>query len=643
MKAKALLVSMPWAPYQEPSLGLAILSATLNKVGIENEVRQFNVYLLGYLKASSYQKLADMLGINEFLFSYTFEKDISAEQIINLDKTISLLMGGPNEIPTLKTRADYLEYFLKIRNEIIPKYLKECANKIVNSNCTLLGLTCMFDQTIASLAVAKLVKSLKPDIKICMGGYALEGVVGEQIVNRFNFIDAIVQGDGEPAIVELAKYSIAQQTLSNIPNIIYVKQVKEDTLHNVIPIVEIGNKIKDTKHRHFKTERKKVILDETPTPDFSHFFNELDIFEAEHLVKITPSVLPIESSRGCWWGQKSHCTFCGIDENTLIYRQKSPQNAISMFKELQEANSTYTYRLSDYIIPKEYFDSVLPALSDFRPKLKISCEMKSNTSKKHFSLLASAGFVQVQPGIESFSTPVLKKMKKGVTGIQNILTLKLGKENGIKIDWNFLYGFPSDKLYEYEVMLKVMPMLYHLDPPNSCDNVLITRFAPLHENPEKFGIEKAKPHFSYETIFSEDYRLKNQFKLEDYCYIFQPNWDNGEDLELLYKLLKSQIFIWKQGVNKSSLCHKYHYLGITFTDGRYSSTKPKEISLSKAHSSVYKELEFEIRSQKKLISLFKYNIGVNNLNEILKELVDLRLIYQEDNNYVGLSLEMNKP
>ena len=45
-------------------------------------------------------------------------------------------------------------------------------------------------------------------------------------------------------------------------------------------------------------------------------------------------------------------------------------------------------------------------------------------------LLRDAGVTTIQPGIESFSDRVLKLMKKGVTGLQNIQLLKWCKEIG---------------------------------------------------------------------------------------------------------------------------------------------------------------------------------------------------------------------
>ncbi len=60
----------------------------------------------------------------------------------------------------------------------------------------------------------------------------------------------------------------------------------------------------------------------------------------------------------------------------------------------------------------------------------------------------------MQPGIESFSTSVFNKMRKGVSGIQNILFLVLALTRRIEVHYNLLYGFPTDVPSDHEELLK---------------------------------------------------------------------------------------------------------------------------------------------------------------------------------------------
>lgn len=617
---KVLLVSMPWASYQEPSLGLSILSAILNDEGITNDIKYFNTLLLKYLKAETYSQLAEIQGINEFLFSSAFEEHISTDQILVLDNTLTLLLQSNHGVTNISTKAEYFEFLLKIRNEIIPKYLEDCVTYITDNNYSLVGFTCMFDQTIANLALAKLLKQRQPDVTICFGGYAIEGEVGAQILKSFDFVDIISNGDGEPMIMELANFSVGRANIGDIPNIYY------------------------RENDNIKTNiKKKIQIDNSPDPFYGDFFKELELLHSAYKVLISPKVLSVESSRGCWWGQKSHCVFCGIDEETLKYRLKNEDNVVRMFDRMSMNYPGFTFRLVDYILPYQYFQTVLPKLATRVKKLKISCEMKSNITFENFKLLSNAGFIQVQPGIESFSSNVLKKMKKGVSAIQNVLTLKLGKKLGIQVDWNLLYGFPNDEFNDYKPLIGIIPSLYHFNAPHSCTNVLVTRFAPLQTKPGDFGLEKSTPHRSYNIIFSQKFRTANKFDLDNYCYIYETNWTNSDDLEVLFRLIDAQVSYWKTAQESKNCFLKHQTINneIYFYDNRLLSNKVKEYKYPESYGHVYKYIDTSIKSFENILTEFNNVISESEIKSILSDLVDKRFVFQENNKFVGLSIEIS--
>lgn len=37
------------------------------------------------------------------------------------------------------------------------------------------------------------------------------------------------------------------------------------------------------------------------------------------------SLLVLEGARGCWWGEKHHCTFCGLNGSLMKFRSKPPK------------------------------------------------------------------------------------------------------------------------------------------------------------------------------------------------------------------------------------------------------------------------------------------------------------------------------
>ena len=108
--------------------------------------------------------------------------------------------------------------------------------------------------------------------------------------------------------------------------------------------------------------------------------------------------------------------------------------------------------------------------------LRICYEIKANLTKEQVRLLAQAGIRDVQPGIESLSTPLLRLMKKGCSRLQNIQLLKWCRELGVRPIWNILWGFPGEDPAEYSEMAAMMPALSHLQPPMSAAKLRLDRF-----------------------------------------------------------------------------------------------------------------------------------------------------------------------
>jgi radical SAM superfamily enzyme YgiQ (UPF0313 family) len=78
----------------------------------------------------------------------------------------------------------------------------------------------------------------------------------------------------------------------------------------------------------------------------------------------------------------------------------------------------------DNILDMHYFKDLIPELAKQKLGLDLYYEVKSNLRKEQLRAMRDAGITWIQPGIESFSNDVLGRMKKCVSGIQNIQVLK---------------------------------------------------------------------------------------------------------------------------------------------------------------------------------------------------------------------------
>src|SRR5262249_16220836 len=154
-------------------------------------------------------------------------------------------------------------------------------------------------------------------------------------------------------------------------------------------------------------------------PIYDDFFDRLS--HSPLRAELWPEVaILFESSRGCWWGDKSHCTFCGLNSATMMFRSKP---ATRVFEEIMSLATRYgilDFVVVDDIIDLKHIRELLPLLSTADCDLHIFYETKANLKKEQLRAFYEAGVTAIQPGIESLSTPILQLMRKGVTALQNV-------------------------------------------------------------------------------------------------------------------------------------------------------------------------------------------------------------------------------
>src|SRR5262249_51859847 len=147
-------------------------------------------------------------------------------------------------------------------------------------------------------------------------------------------------------------------------------------------------------------------------------------------------------------GQKHHCTFCGLNGQTMAFRAKSPDRVLSELKELLAKHPSNKVSMVDNIMPHPYFRDFLPRLGRQLPGLHVFYEQKANLSLDQVLTLKRAGVAVIQPGIEALCSSLLKRMDKGVSASQNLTLLRYARAADLAVNWNLLYAFPGDQAEE---------------------------------------------------------------------------------------------------------------------------------------------------------------------------------------------------
>jgi ribosomal peptide maturation radical SAM protein 1 len=612
---RVLLVSAPWTSLNEPSLGLAILRAVLDEQRIACRVLHLNIFTLEFLQAHTYSAIARVYALNDFVFSGLLDPEVTRPQrrllwekcseLIALDLIDHRQYGG---IPGV------VEQILRLRSAVLPGWVDRQVEKLLQWQPTLVGFTCMFDQTIASVAIASRIKKLAPSLPIVLGGYAVRSPTGGMLLESFPFIDAVCSGEGEPCITGLARESTAADPdFSRVPNLL----VRSST----------GNVI--------ETERAgPVDLNTIPVPNFGDFYRDVQTLQEESAVEIAVDRLPVENSRGCWWGAVHHCVFCGIHDDDLSYRARDAELVLQTLDELNRRHGATEFRFSDYILPHRYYSTLLPELKLRNKPYRLKCELKANIREEQLQLLVDAGFVEVQPGIESFCSESLRTMDKGVSGTQNVYLLLLARRYGIVILYNILYGLPHEDARKCEALVQNLPHLVHLDPPATRMRVQITRYAPMQTNPRRFGLSQTRHERSYDLIFSDRFLTQSGFDLDRYCYIFEHPLEPSPRLARCYRRIDEICDSWNMTYTRQDADLLYDRLedgGMMVHDTRGAEARTYILNEAEAN--------FLIRTESpQRLAVLRRTAASDDFELILGALRDLGLLFLDGGMVLSLAL-----
>ncbi len=483
---RVLLIQMPFFALDTPSISLALVKAALERAGFACDVRYLNIELGKMLGEDTYSWVGGSAPPYLLLGDLVFTPSLRGTRLTRERlRTLATAARGPGE---LSIPASMIERYPKLAAQA-GKLIDRSLREIEWSRYGLVGFGTMF-HIAPALAMAKHVKAREMPPPVILGGSNCEGEMGEQLHRSFPFLDYVCRGEGEQLIVDLAKHlAEGSGPPERIPGLIW-----RDGAHTRCNGPRGEGPAADPMTSGYP-------LDALPIPTYDDWMEQMDRLG---LIEPDRRRLPIETSRGCWYGAKHHCVFCGLNGETIAYRRKSPERALTEFRELQSTGVRMIHGVDD-ILDMRYFQDVLPELAKSRSNSAIFFEIKANLSRKHVAQLRDAGIVWIQPGIESLNSRLLKLMDKGVTALQNIRLLKYTAEFGIGAAWNLLFGFPGEDPEDYREMAALMPLLAHLQPPYvSCSPVRVHRFSPLFVKHKAFGITDVEPTQAYYEFYPFD-------------------------------------------------------------------------------------------------------------------------------------------
>lgn len=472
---RVLLVSMPFGALERPALGLSLLKARLSRDGVACDVRYLTFPFAEFIGLEHYQWVTHELPYTAFAGDWSFTSVLYGDRPEVEAAYIQEVLWN-----TWRLSDTDINRLLYVRART-PLFLDYCMAAIPWESYDLVGFTSTFEQNIASLALAQRVKQSHPNIVIVFGGANWEADMGHELHRQFPFVDYVCSGEADESFPALIR-----QLQHNPP---------EPAVRGIVHRTTAGESV-------FTGPADMISnMDDLPLPDFTDYLHDLQ--ECSAATPIMPTLL-FESARGCWWGAKSHCTFCGLNGGSMPFRSKSPRRVVEELTTLRAQWPNDLAEAVDNILDVAYFKEMLPALARARLPLQLFYEVKANLSRAQVRLLHEAGVHRIQPGIESLNDHILTLMRKGTTALRNIQLLKWAQEYHVTVEWNLLYGFPGETIADYEQMLRLLRSIRFLRPPCACGPIRLDRFSPYYNTPHAFGLTNVTPINAYRYLYPCD-------------------------------------------------------------------------------------------------------------------------------------------
>jgi ribosomal peptide maturation radical SAM protein 1 len=613
-KAQVALVNMPFSYSKYPSIQLGTLSALLKSQKIPVDCHHLNARFAYKIDVSLYETICEKRALfGEWIFSYLlFRDNPKRAEYPRLFKPVFEQVARESGRPA--------SFFEDMAMRTAPQFLTWAQTAIDWGQYKIVGFTSTFDQNVASLTMAKLIKDLYPHVTIVFGGANYDGEMGLEYFRAFPFIDHVVIGEGEETFPALVR-AILEGKGERVPNGVAYRQ---DGQIRFIP-------------------NSSLFMDFTNTgpPDYDDYYHLLaELGEAGQGLD---RILLYEGSRGCWWGEKHHCTFCGLNAQSMKFRAKSPEQAAQEMTYLSHRYDTARFRLVDNIIDMKYVDNLFGKFAADHCDLDIFIETKANLQKSQIRTLAAGGVKCMQPGLESLSLNQLLAMDKGVTPIQNIICLKWCGYYHVAVSWNILLGFPGETNEDYRRQIDMLPSLFHLQPPESTGKFWLQRFSPYYSNPQKYGVRITGPGMAYKYIYDA-----RQVDLQKIAYDFEYELDNWHVDPHVYQELVDLVHEWQRlaGSNDRPFLYYSKAMGyVTVYDGR-NPKAPTRRRFDWPAAEIIEICNEAAKSPDQIRTLLAIRSDTNgnrdaDIDQALNALTIARILYKERGKYFTLAVPEN--
>jgi ribosomal peptide maturation radical SAM protein 1 len=602
------LISTPWPLFNRPSVQLATLKAFVKQKMPALQVDTHHAYLsiaegLGY---NLYREISERTWLAESLYAGLLYPDRTA--------TISQFWKKRSSGLPLAHKIDFDELILN---------LEKASAQILDSEDwrknLLTGFSICLGQLTSSLYFIREIKKRASDLKIVVGGSACAGTLGKSLIRTFPGIDFLIRGEGELPLVHLIESLTINQNDSHMVPIPGLISRHEDPLDQGI------SQVSD--------------LDRLPVPEYDDYFDQVKALGQD---KAFLPKIPMEISRGCWWrknigpGSISGCAFCNLNLQWQGYRAKSHDRTIKELEALTDRYQILSVSFMDNLLPAKGLDQLFRRIQEMGKELRLFCEIRATTPRKGLAAMGAAGMREVQVGIESLSTSLLKKLNKGTTAIDNMEIMKNCETPGLpNLTGNLILTFPSSDGQDVKETLANLNFVLPFRPLKGIP-FWLGYGSPVWQMPNAYGIKRVRNHPFYEHLFPP-------YVLRGLSLMIQGYQGGVRYQNRLWRPVREKIDKWRKSyseLHKGPGCDPI----LSLQDGRdfmiIRERRPGNFDMTHRLKGTSRKIYLFCRTQQsisRILSQFP-GFGEEKVIPFLRMMVEKRLMFNEGERYLSLAV-----
>ena len=371
---------------------------------------------------------------------------------------------------------------------------EDVAKQVLELNPKFIGITLFTVGVDNGVLISELVKKVKPEIKVLVGGPHISSM-GYETMKRFPSFDLAVLNEGELVISKILTNYQKKLSQNNVSGIMYRDEKRE--LISTPP------------------SKEQIQLDDLPVPAW----DLLDGFPNKYPLAVFDypkgPVATFSASRGCPF----KCEFCDTSTFGSKIRYYSPEKVFEIMQNLQKDYGIQHLQFVDdlFVANQKRIKELCNLIIDNNFKMTWSCTARVDTiNLETLKKMKQAGCWEISYGLESGSDEMLKHMKKATKVEQSRKAIHWTHEAGIRSKGLFMLGYPHEDentIAQTKKFIQEIPLT----------TMNLSKFTPYPGSP------------IYRRLYGTSIRDEDWERMNGMNFIFTPENLSMEKLDFEYK------------------------------------------------------------------------------------------------------------